>query len=137
MSGNITMQKIVTKLKKIEEKMDAESNILKIEPLDNNFVKITIYNNKRELQKQIQMLKEDFIYPAKIKELLQNKIIIDLTQTTQKDINKFIDDYFAPENRTQLKIIDDLPNRENVIEYLKEISADERKQIIDEVNDFN
>ncbi len=137
MSGNITMQKIVTKLKKIEEKMDAESNILKIEPLDKSFVKITIYNNKRELQKQIQMLKEDFIYPAKIKELLQNKIIIDLTQTTQKDINKFIDDYFAPENRTQLKIIDDLPNRENVIEYLKEISADERKQIIDEVNDFN
>lgn len=101
--------------------MDAESNILKIEPLDKSFVKITIYNNKRELQKQIQMLKEDFIYPAKIKELLQNKIIIDLTQTTQKDINKFIDDYFAPENRTQLKIIDDLPNRENVIEYLKEI----------------
>ncbi len=137
MSGNITMQKIVTKLKKIEEKMDAESNILKIEPLDKSFVKITIYNNKRELQKQIQMLKEDFIYPAKIKELLQNKIIIDLTQTTQKDINKFIDDYFAPENRTQLKIIDDLPNRENVIEYLKEIPADERQQIIDEVNDFN
>lgn len=72
-----------------------------------------------------------------MKELLQNKIIIDLTRTTPRNIEAFIDNYFVPENRMQLKIIDDLPSRENVIEYLKEISADERQQIIDEVNNFN
>lgn len=131
------MQKVVTKLKRIEKKIGTESNILKIEPLNKNFVKITIYNGKRELQKQMQILKKDFICPVKIKELLQNKIIIDLTRTTAKNIETFIDNYFATENRMQLKIIDDLPNRENVIEYLKEISADERQQIIDEVNNFN
>lgn len=131
------MQKVTTKLKRIEKKMETESNILKIEPLNKNFVRITIYNGKRELQKQMQILKEDFICPIKMKELLQNKIIIDLTRTTPRSIETFIDNYFAPENRMQLKIIDDLPNRENVIEYLKEISADERQQIIDEVNNFN
>lgn len=131
------MQKVVTKLKRIEKKIGTESNILKIEPLNKNFVKITIYNGKRELQKQMQILKEDFICPVKMKELLQNKIIIDLTRTTMRNIETFIDNYFASENRMQLKIIDDLPSRENVIEYLKEISADERQQIIDEVNNFN
>lgn len=129
------MQKIETRINNIEKKANAEGDILKIEPLQKDFVKVTRYNGKRELQEQTQMLKKDFVNAVKIKELLQNRIIIDLSQTTQKNAEAFIDKYFTPDQQIRVTIVDDLPSEETVIEYLKEATEEERQNILDKVDD--
>ena len=129
------MQKITTKLDKAEKKLLSDNNILKIEPLVKDFVKVTVYNGKREIIEQTQMNKTDFINPINLKEILQDKIVIDLTSTTQKNIDDFIDRYFSENNQIRVQIINDLPTPENIIEFLNEVSEEERQDIINRVYD--
>lgn len=129
------MQKIETRINNIEKKAQGEGDILKIEPLAKDFVIVSRYNAKRELQEQTQILKNDFTTPIKIKGVLQNKIIIDLSKTTQKNIDDFIDKHFTTDQLIRVTLVDDIPNKDTIIAYLKEATEEEKQEILDKVAD--
>ena len=129
------MQKIETRINNIEKKAQGEGDILKIEPLTKDFVIVSRYNAKRELQEQTQILKNDFTTPIKIKGVLQNKIIIDLSKTTQKNIDDFIDKHFTTDQLIRVTLVDDIPNKDTIIAYLKEATEEEKQEILDKVAD--